>query len=400
VNQSLRAGRELVAIPGPSVVPDRVLSAMHRAMPNIYGGELIDVSDEVMERLPAVARTTARPFIAIANGHGAWEMALSNTLSRGDRILVLPSGPFARAWGEMAAFAGVKTEELAAPDRCAVDPAQVEEHLAADTDRTLKAVLVAHVDTGTSVRNDVAAIRTAMDAADHPALLMVDGIASLGSDRYEMDAWGVDVTVGASQKGLMVPPGLGFVWAGPRAWEAHATADLRTWYWDWTSRATDEPHYLRYCGTPPIPHLFGLREALVMIEEEGLEATWRRHAVLADAVRTAVEAWSAPDGLELNITDPSARANSVTMILGGSIDTDLLRTVCAEQAGLTLGVGLGDHEGRGFRIGHMGHLNPPMVLGTLGTVEAALATIGATTGSSGVAAAAAVIADAMGRASV
>ena len=398
MNQSLSAGRELVAIPGPSVVPDRVLSAMHRAMPNIYGGELIDVSNEVIERLPAVARTTARPFIAIANGHGAWEMALSNTLSRGDRILVLTSGPFARAWGEMAAFAGVKTEELAAPDRRAVDPAQVEEHLAADTDRAINAVLIAHVDTGTSVRNDIEAIRAAMDAADHPALLMVDGIASLGSERYEMDAWGVDVTVGASQKGLMVPPGLGFVWAGPRAWEAHATADLRTWYWDWTSRAADEPHYLRYCGTPPIPHLFGLREALVMIEEEGLEAAWRRHAVLADAVRAAVEAWGAPDGLELNITDPSARANSVTMILGGAIDADRLRAVCFDQAGLTLGVGLGDHDGRGFRIGHMGHLNPPMILGTLGTIEAALAAIGAPTGSSGVAAAAAVIADAMGRA--
>jgi alanine-glyoxylate transaminase/serine-glyoxylate transaminase/serine-pyruvate transaminase len=399
VNDTLRAGRELVAIPGPSVVPDRVLSAMHRAMPNIYSGELIDVSNEVMERLPAVARTTARAFIAIANGHGAWEMALSNTLSRGDRILVLASGPFARAWGEMAAFSGVKTEELSAPDRRAVDPAEVEEHLAADTDRLIKAVLVAHVDTGTSVRNDIAAIRAAMDATDHPALLMVDGIASLGSERYEMDAWGVDVTVGASQKGLMVPPGLGFVWAGPRAWEAHATADLRTWYWDWTSRATDEPHYLRYCGTPPIPHLFGLREALAMIDEEGLEATWRRHVVLADAVRAAVEAWSAPGGLELNITDPSARANSVTMILGGRIDADLLRTVCLGQAGLTLGVGLGEHEGRGFRIGHMGHLNPPMVLGTLGTIEAALAAIGAPTGSSGVAAAAGVVADAMGRAS-
>ena len=396
MNDTLRAGRELVAIPGPSVVPDRVLSAMHRAMPNIYGGELIDVSNEVMDRLPSVARTTARAFVAVANGHGAWEMALSNTLSRGDRILVLASGPFARAWGEMAAFSGVKTEELSAPDRGAVDPAEVEEHLAADTDRLIKAVLVAHVDTGTSVRNDIAAIRAAMDATDHPALLMVDGIASLGSERYEMDAWGVDVTVGASQKGLMVPPGLGFVWAGPRAWEAHATADLRTWYWDWTSRATDEPHYLRYCGTPPIPHLFGLREALAMIEEEGLEAAWRRHAVLADAVRTAVEAWGAPGGLELNITDPSARANSVTMILGGTVDADRLRSVCAEQAGLTLGVGLGEHEGRGFRIGHMGHLNPPMVLGTLGTVEAALAAIGAPVTSSGVAAAAAVIGRAMG----
>jgi alanine-glyoxylate transaminase/serine-glyoxylate transaminase/serine-pyruvate transaminase len=368
---------------------------MHRAMPNIYAGELIDVSNDVIERLPSVARTTSRAFVAISNGHGAWEMALSNTLSRGDRVLVLTSGLFARVWGDMAAFSGVKTEELAAPDRGAVDPAQVEEYLAADSDRAIKAVLIAHVDTGTSVRNDIAALRAAMDAADHPALLMVDGIASLGSERYEMDEWRVDVTVGASQKGLMLPPGLGFVWAGPRAWEAHATADLRTWYWDWTSRATDEPHYLRYCGTPPISHLYGLREALTMLEEEGLEACWRRHAVLADAVRAAVEAWSTPGGLELNVIDPSARANSVTMILGGSVDADRVREVCFNQAGLTLGVGIGEHEGRGFRIGHMGHLNPPMVLGTLGTVEAALAAIDAPTTSSGVAAAAAVIARAM-----
>ena len=385
-----------MAIPGPSVVPDRVLSAMHRAMPNIYEGELIDVSDEVIERLPSVARTTSRAFVAISNGHGAWEMALSNTLSRGDRVLVLTSGLFARVWGEMAAFSGVKTEELAAPDRGAVDPSQVEEYLAADSDRAIKAVLIAHVDTGTSVRNDIAAIRAAMDAADHPALLMVDGIASLGSERYEMDEWRVDVTVGASQKGMMLPPGLGFVWAGPRAWEAHATADLRTWYWDWTSRATDEPHYLRYCGTPPISHLYGLREALTMLEDEGLEEAWRRHAVLADAVRAAVDAWSTPGGLELNITEPSARANSVTMILGGSVDADRLRALCFDQAGLTLGVGIGEHEGRGFRIGHMGHLNPPMVLGTLGTVESALAAIDAPTASSGVAAAAAVIGRAMG----
>ena len=257
----------------------------------------------------------------------------------------------------MAAFAGVKTEELAAPDRRAVDPAQVEEHLAADTDRAIKAVLVAHVDTGTSVRNDIEAIRAAIDAADHPALLMVDGIASLGCERYEMDAWGVDVTVGASQKGLMVPPGLGFVWAGPRAWEAHATAGSAHVVLGLDRRGPqDEPHYLRYCGTPPIPHLFGLREALVMIEEEGLEAAWRRHAVLADAVRAAVEAWGAPDGLELNIIDPAARANSVTMILGGAIDADRLRAVCFDQAGLTLGVGLGDHDGRG--VPHRAH-GPP-----------------------------------------
>ena len=224
MNLTLNAGRELVAIPGPSVVPDRVLSAMHRAMPNIYGGELIDVSNEVFERLPAIARTTGRPFVAIANGHGVWEMAISNTLSRGDQVLVLESGPFAWPGVRWRPSPGVKTEVLPAPERGPVDPAAVESRLRADVERDIAAVLVAHVDTGTSARSDIEAIRAAIDNADHPALLMVDSIASLGCDRYEMDAWGVDVTIGASQKGLMVPPGLGLVWAGPRAMRAHATA--------------------------------------------------------------------------------------------------------------------------------------------------------------------------------
>jgi alanine-glyoxylate transaminase/serine-glyoxylate transaminase/serine-pyruvate transaminase len=331
----------------------------------------------------------------VSNGHGAWDMAISNTLSRGDRVLVLESGRFAVAWGDMAAVSGVRIEVLAAPDRCPVDPAAVEARLRADRERELKAVLVVQVDTGSSVLNDIAAIRRAIDGADHPALLMVDCIASLGCERYEMDEWGVDVTVGASQKGLMLPPGLGFVWAGPRALAAHDHAGLRTGYWDWTARAQGGPHYLRYCGTPPVAHLFGLHEALTMLREEGLEAVWARHAVFGRAVRAAVEAWSTPGGLELNVLEPGARSNAVTTILTGQIDPDRLRGLCEVQAGLTLGVALSPYEGRAFRIGHMGHLNPPMVLGTLGTIEAALTAMGARVGSSGVANAAAVIGDAI-----
>jgi alanine-glyoxylate transaminase/serine-glyoxylate transaminase/serine-pyruvate transaminase len=395
VTTTLSRGREIVAIPGPSMIPDRVLSAMHRAMPNIYEGELLAISDRIFAALPAIARTSGRPFVTISNGHGAWEMAISNTLSRGDKVLVLESGRFAVAWGEMAAFSGIDTEVLLAPERRPVDPAAVEARLRADREREIKAVFVAHVDTGSSVINDVAALRAVLDAADHPALLMVDCIASLGCEPYTMDAWGVDVTIGAAQKGLMVPPGLGFVWAGPKALAAHEHAGLRTGYWDWTARAQDGPHYLRYCGTPPVAHLFGLHEALTMLDEEGLEAAWARHAVLGGAVRAAVEAWSVPGGLELNIVDPTARSNAVTTILSGGIDADCLRDICQGQAGLTLGVGLFPLESRAFRIGHMGHLNPPTVLGTLGTVEAALTAIGAPVGSSGVAAAAAAIAGAM-----
>jgi alanine-glyoxylate transaminase/serine-glyoxylate transaminase/serine-pyruvate transaminase len=373
------------------VIPDRVLSAMHRPMPNIYEGELIDLSLGVLADLPGLARTTSPVFITISNGHGAWEMAVTNTLSRGDKVLVLESGRFALAWGEMAAVSGVEVEVLHAAPRSPVDPVAVEARLVADPGHEIAAILVVQVDTASSVVNDIAAIRAAIDAAGHPALLMVDCIASLGCMAYEMDAWGVDVTVSATQKGLMVPPGLGFVWAGPKAFEAHRRAGLRTGYWDWTARSDPSAHYRRYAGTPPISHLYGLRVALDMLAEEGLEAVWARHAVLAEAVRVAVEAWASPGGLELNVIDPASRSNAVTTILTGDVDSGRLRAICERGAGLTLGIALGGEDGRGFRVGHMGHLNPPMVLGTIGTIEAALRAMGAPLASSGVAAAAEVI---------
>ncbi|MCP5029726.1 MAG: aminotransferase class V-fold PLP-dependent enzyme [Actinomycetia bacterium] len=393
---SLSNGRPMLAIPGPSVMPDRVLSAMNRPMPNIYDGELLELSDSLLEDLPAIARTSGRPFITVSNGHGAWEMAITNTLSRGDKVLVLESGRFAIGWGEMAQMAGVEMEILPADsDQVPIDPAAVEERLRADTGHEINAILCVQVDTANSVRNDIAAIGRAIQASGHPALFMVDCIASMGCERYEMDEWGVDVTVAASQKGMMVPPGLGLVWANDRALAAHQSADLRTGYWDWTARMDHTAHYLRYAGTPPVQFIFGLREALDMIADEGLEAIWHRHETLAGAVREAVRAWGTPNGFRLNITDPTAHANSTTTVLTGSIDADRLRQVCSTEAGLTLGLGIGEFGGRAFRIGHMGHLNPPMILGTLGTIEAALAAMGAPTRGSGVAAAAAAIATAM-----
>jgi alanine-glyoxylate transaminase/serine-glyoxylate transaminase/serine-pyruvate transaminase len=390
---SLRHGRPLVAIPGPSVIPDRVMNAMHRAMPNIYEGDLVEMSLCIFNEIGAIPRTTGKSFIAVSNGHGVWDMALSNTLSRGDKVLVLESGRFAIGWGDAATVSGIDVEVLHATPRHAVDPAAVAERLRADTNHQIKAILVVQVDTASSVINDIAAIRRAIDDAGHPALYMVDCIASLGCVPYEMDEWGVDVTVGGSQKGLMVPPGLGFNWANEKAMQAHENADLRSAYWDWTKRLSDGSHYWRYAGTPPISHLYALRESLDMIAEEGLENIWVRHQVLANGIRAAVEAWATPGGLELNITDPAARANSVTTILTGSIDPNRLRQICETQSGLTLGLGIGDEfQGGAFRIGHMGHLNPPMVLGTLGTIEATLTAMGAPMGGSGVAAAAASIA--------
>jgi len=388
---NLNHGRALTSIPGPSVIPDRVLSAMHRAMPNIYEGELIETGDSVFRDLPAIAGTKGKVFVPISNGHGAWEMALTNTLSRGDGVLVLGTGRFAPGWGDMAAKLGCKVETIDFGDRAAVDVGRVEDYLRADSDHRIKAILVVQVDTASSVLNDIQALRAAIDAAGHPALLMVDCVASLGCVPYHMDAWGVDVTVGGSQKGLMVPPGLGIVWASEKALDAHKTADLVTPYWDWTSRMDDGVFYMKFAGTAPIQHIYAIRTALDMLLEEGLENVWARHAVFADAVRAAVAAWSTQGGLSFNIADPAARANSTTTVLAGAIDDPRLRKICDGQAGLTLGRGLGDFAGRAFRIGHMGHLNPPMVLGTLGTIEAALHTLGAPLAGSGVAAAAKVI---------
>jgi len=391
----LNRGRRLTAMPGPSVIPDRVLNAMHASMPNIYEGALVDTSLSIFEDLPAIARTSGHAFMAISNGHGAWEMVLTNTLSRGDDVLVLESGRFALGWGEQAKMLGALVEVLLAPERGPVDPDAVEERLRADTGHKIKAILVVQVDTASSVWNDIAAIGRAIEAAGHPALYMVDCIASLGCVEYRMDDWGVDVTVGGSQKGLMVPPGLGLVWANDKAMAAHQSADMRTPYWDWTARLSDEAHYLRYCGTSPIQHIYAMRTALDMIADEGLEAIWDRHAIFASAVSAAVEAWSTKGGVEFNIIDPAHRSNSTTTVLSGSIDADRLCQICEHDAGLVLGIGLGDFAGRSFRIGHMGHWNPPMVLCTLCTIEAALNAMDAPIGASGAAAAASVIADAL-----
>ncbi len=391
MNHNLSQGREIVAIPGPSIIPDRVLSAMHRAMPDIYEGDLTTVIDSVWAWLPEVVQTSGRVFVPIGNGHAAWEMALSNTLSRGDHVLVLNCGRFAAIWAEMAEFNGLNVEVMEAEEGFANEPSALEERLRADVDRKIAAVLTVHVDTATSVRNDVPALRQAIDAAGHPALFMVDCIASMGCERFEMDAWGVDVTIAASQKGMMTPPGLGLVWANEKALAAHESADLRTRYWDWTYRSEDGPYYLRFCGTPPVSHLFGLAEALVMMAEEGWEARWERHRVLADGVRAAVDAWSTPGGIGFIAQREDQRSDSVTSVTTGSIDAVELRRLCRQQMGVTLGLGIGSDESASFRIGHMGHVNAPAILGVLGSIETALTSMGAPMGSSGVQAATAAL---------
>jgi alanine-glyoxylate transaminase/serine-glyoxylate transaminase/serine-pyruvate transaminase len=371
---TVRAGREFLAIPGPTTVPDEVLRAMHRPAVDIYSGPLLALTDGLLRDMPRVFNTTGHAYIYISNGHGAWEAALTNVLSRGDHILVLESGRFAVGWGNAAARMGVEVEVLKGDMRRAVRPAEVEARLKADKGGTIKAVLVVQIDTASGVVNDIAAIGQAIRAAGHDALLMVDAVASLGCMPFEMDEWGVDVAMSGSQKGMMAPPGLGFVVANDRAREVHKTADLRTPYWDWTDREGDA-HYQKYAGTPPEHMLFGLRQALDLLFEEGLPSAYRRHALLAEAVRRAVGVWSEGQMIGFNVIEPSERSNTVTPVLTNGADPESLRGYCNEKCGVVLGQGIGDLSGKAFRIAHMGHVNAPMVLGTLSVIEMALAAL-------------------------
>ena len=373
---TVRNGREFLSIPGPTTVPDAVLGAMHRPAIEIYSGDLVDITDRCLDNLRRVFGTEGRTYIYAANGHGAWEAALVNVLSRGDTVLVAESGRFATGWGEMAAMLGVAVEVLPGDWRRAVDPAAVEARVRADAAGAIKAVLVVQVDTASGVVNDIAAIRAAIDAAGHDALLMVDTIASLGTMPFAMDDWGVDVAVAGSQKGLMTPPGLSFVAAGAKAVAVHPQADLRTRYWDWTVREGEE-HYHKYCGTPPEHLLFGLDKAFEMLMTEGLENVYRRHRLLAEVTRRAVAVWSRGGVLSFNILEPAQRADSVTVVLlKDGHDAKPLLEYCEKKCGVVISGGIAELSGKGLRIAHMGHVNAPMILGTLAALEIGLAAVG------------------------
>ncbi|MGJ4913621.1 pyridoxal-phosphate-dependent aminotransferase family protein [Bradyrhizobium sp. HKCCYLRH2015] len=369
---TVRAGREFLAIPGPTTMPDEVLQAMHRPALDIYSKQMVELTDGIMSDLGRLFATKGKTYIYIANGHGAWEAVLSNVLARGDKVLVLESGRFAIGWGNAARAMGADVEVLRGDWRRAVRPAEVEARLRADKEHSIKAIVVAQIDTASGVVNDVEAIGRAIKAAGHPALYMVDTVASLGCMPFEMDEWGIDVAMSGSQKGLMTPPGLGFVAANARALEAHKRANMRTPYWDWSEREGTE-HYRKYGGTAPVHLLFALRQAMDMLFDEGLPHAFRRHELLAEAVRRAVAKWSEGQVIGFNIADAAERSNTVTTVLvGGGHDPAVLQTYCKEQCGVVLGTGIGDLQGQAFRIAHMGHVNAPMVLGTLGVIEMAL----------------------------
>ncbi|MBS0532358.1 MAG: aminotransferase class V-fold PLP-dependent enzyme [Proteobacteria bacterium] len=380
---AVRAGREFLAIPGPTTMPDEVLQAMHRPALDIYSETMVQMTDSLLRDLGRLFATKGHAYIYIANGHGAWEAVLSNVLSRGDKILVLESGRFALNWGHAASAMGVEVEVLKGDTRRAVRPADVEARLRQDKDGRIKAIVVVQVDTASGVFNDIAAIGRAIKAAKHDALFMVDAVASLGCMPFEMDAWGIDVAMSGSQKGLMAPPGLGFVAANDRAREVHKTAGLRTPYWDWTEREGPE-HYRKYAGTAPVHLLFALRQAFDMLFDEGLDNIFLRHRLLAEAVRRAVAVWAEGQVLSFNIEDPAERSNTVTTVrMSEGYDPARLQTYCKDKCGVVLGTGIGDLSGRAFRIAHMGHVNAPMILGTLGVIDVALAALGIPHGSGG-----------------
>ncbi len=400
---TLANGRPYLAIPGPSVMPDRVLAAMHRGSPNIYEGALHDLVAGLWPDLRAVAGTAQHVAAYIGNGHAAWEAANANLFSRGDRALVLATGQFGLSWATSAHGMGVDVQLLDFGKSAPLDLELIEQTLRADAAHDIKSVLVTQVDTASTIRSDIPGLRAAMDAAGHPALLAVDCVASLGCDAYHMDAWGVDVTVAASQKGLMTPPGLGFLWFSDKAVAATRSADLRTPYWDWGPRSTASEFWQLWNGTAPTHHLYGLREALDMIAEEGLPAVWARHDVLARAVWAAFDAWGAGNpAIGLNVASPANRGRSVTAARFGAPDATRLRQWCETRAGVTLGIGLGmaapsDPAYHGFlRVAHMGHVNAHMTLGALAVMEAGMIALNIAHGPGALAAAAGVVAQGAG----
>ncbi|WP_339713082.1 aminotransferase class V-fold PLP-dependent enzyme [uncultured Sneathiella sp.] len=384
---SVKNGRQFLSIPGPTTVPDEVLAAMHRPAIDIRKGELVDVTAAIKDGLRMISKSDGTPFIYIANGHGAWEAALSNVLNRGDKVLVLESGSFAVGWGQTGGTMGLDVEILPGSWQRAVNVDALEARLKEDKSGDIKAVLVVQVDTATSVVNDISAIRRAIDNVGHDALFMVDTIASLGTMDFRMDEWGVDVTVTACQKGLMMSPGVSFVIANKKALARHETANLRTAYWDWTSRLGPE-HYQNYAGTPPVHMLFGLQKAFEMIKAEGLEAIFLRHQLLAEATRMAVKKWSEGGEFSFNILNPAERANSVTTVLAANDKSlDAVHKYCSEKCGVVVGVGISQLSGKALRIAHMGHINAPMLMGTLSAIEMSMKAQDIPHGSGGVQAA-------------
>jgi alanine-glyoxylate transaminase/serine-glyoxylate transaminase/serine-pyruvate transaminase len=369
-----RPGRHFLQIPGPTNVPDRVLRAIDFPTIDHRGPEFGELGKKVLADLKRVFKSTQGEVVIYpASGTGAWEAALVNTLSPGDRVLMYETGHFATLWQKMAAKLGLEVEFIAGDWRHGADPAPIEKHLRADSAKRIKAVCVVHNETSTGVTSRLADVRRAIDAAGHPALYMADTISSLASIDYRHDEWGVDVTVAGSQKGLMLPPGLSFNCISPKALAAAKSARLPRSYWAWDEMiANGKSGYFPY--TPATNMLYGLAEALKMLlDEEGLDAVFARHQRHGEATRRAVRAW----GLEVYALDPREYSASLTgVLMPAGHDADRVRQLILEAFDLSLGTGLTKLGGKMFRIGHLGDFNDLMLMGTLAGVEMGLALAG------------------------
>ena len=387
-NRAFKSGRHFLQIPGPSNVPDRILRAIDRPTIDHRGPEFGRLGRAVLAGLAPVFGTEGTVIVFPSSGTGAWEAAIVNVLQAGDTVLMYETGQFAGLWRAMAARLGLKVEFVPGDWRHGVDPADVEARLRADQARAIKAVMVVHNETSTGVTSRIAEVRAAIDRADHPALFMVDTISSLGSMEYRHDAWGVDVTVAGSQKGLMLPPGLGFNAVSAKAMAVAKTGGMARSYWDWAEMTgPNATGYFPY--TPATNLLYGLEEALAMLAEEGLPQVFLRHDRFAKATRAAVRGWN------LEVLAADAREYSsvlTTVMMPEGHDADALRGVILERFDMSLGAGLGKLKGRVFRIGHLGDFNDLMLMGTLSGVEMGLQAAGVPHEPGGVLAAMAVLA--------
>ncbi len=370
---SVARGWQFFMHPGPTNIPHRVLLAMQRPAVDFTGAEFVALRDRSLERLKAILKTKQGFVITYAaSGNGAWDASIANVFSPGDKVLVPQTGFFADRWATTAQRYGLEVELVPTPDRRAVDPEAIAARLAADPKHAIKAVLLIQNETATGTRHPVAEVRAAMNRVGHPALYMVDTISSLASYDFRMDEWGVDLVIGGSQKGLMLPPGMAFTAINNRTWEVSQSARSPRRYWDWRPMV-DNGRQVAFCGTAPMVHFFGLEAALDMIEEEGLENVFARHRRLANATRACVRHWGQGGGVEIYPLDADFQSDSLTAVLmPAGHDADKVRAIALERYNVDLGRGLAALQGRVFRIGHMGALNEPMLLGALAGIELAL----------------------------
>ncbi len=371
------SGRQFIQSPGPTNIPDSVLEAFRRPAVDFGGPEFGALVDSVFAELADLFGGAHRVVMHPSVGHGSWEATMVNLLEPGARLLLPVSGLFSMRWADMANDLGYRADTFPVDLRRAPDPAEIHERLAADTGHEIQALLVAHVETSTGTVADLAAIRKALDDTGHPALFVVDAIASFGTEWIPMVELGIDAVLVASQKGLMMPPGLSIVGLSERAVALARSGGSPRSYWNWAERFEPEWTYQRFGGTPPEQHMYAFRAALDLINDEGgIRAVADRHQRFAVAVHRTVEAWGREGPWELNASVPAERAASVTCIRTADIDADQLRLTARDRFGVVVGGGMLELAGRAFRIGHLGDLNEPMLLGALGGIELTMAHLG------------------------